>query len=181
MGRHCPPTPTQAEVAAPREMGMRVRSQWSLLTPIWILEVLACPLHVSPTSLPSRPTLPAGSTGSAESLAPRKGGGGDEMALTDPRQVWGEGGRQAGSTCNSLGAGGWWVRGEPVGPRLGVCSPHPGLPGQACGFGPALCSLPGTDSFACQGPGADTSSLCHGGLPLPSPNLRRGLELFPSG
>lgn len=135
MGRHCPPTPTQAEVAAPREMGMRVRSQWSLLTPIWILEVLACPLHVSPTSLPSRPTLPAGSTGSAESLAPRKGGGGDEMALTDPRQVWGEGGRQAGSTCNSLGAGGWWVRGEPVGPRLGVCSPHPGLPGQACGFG----------------------------------------------
>lgn len=124
MGRDCTPH-TQAE-AVPREMGMRVRSHWSLLTPIWMfLGVLAFPLHFTPTPLPPLTQLPAGSAGSAESLAQREGGGGDEMALTDPRQVWGEGGLQAGSPCSSLGREG---EGKSMGPRLGVCSPSPGLP-----------------------------------------------------
>lgn len=98
---------------------MRVRSRWSLPTPIWwFLGVLAFPFYLPSTSLPPLTQLPAGSTGSAESWhREREGEGeGDEMALTDPRQGWGEGGLQAGSTCSNPWARGWgeahaWVLG----------------------------------------------------------------------
>lgn len=110
------PQHTQGE-AALRQMGTRVRSRWSLLAPMWtLLKVLPCLLHPCLTPLPSLTQLPSGPMGSAESLEQRKEGGGDEMALTDPRQIWGEG--TAGGIFRQQPQEG----GEMHGSQAGVCA-----------------------------------------------------------
>lgn len=98
-------------------MGTRVRSHWSLLAPMWtLLKVLPCILHPCLTPLPSLTQLPSGPMGSAESLEQRKEGGGDEMALTYPRQIWGEG--TAGGIFRQQPQEGGEMRGS----QAGVCA-----------------------------------------------------------